>query len=127
MNELFRQAMLKKGAELEAEHGEGNVAAVHYKGGGVAFFKGAEPEAHDSFLLYAGDEKAAQETKSKAVVSYVKSCFLCTLSGDTFEQACAKGGAVWVKGPAMRAVNRLSGATEEAPTVFSFRADGVGE
>jgi hypothetical protein len=121
------KAIQIKGAALEAVHGVDNIAAVHYKGGGVAFFRAPDPEAHDSYVLYAGDEKIATETRRKATLAYVRACFLESLSGDTWEQVLAKAGVVWHRGPVLRAINRLAGASEEAPTVFSFRGGAVVE
>lgn len=120
------KAIQIKGAALEQVHGTDNVAAVHYKGGGVAFFRGPDPEAHDAYVLYAGDEKAAPETRRKATLAYTRACFLESLSGETFDQIIAKAGVVWYRGPVLRAINRLAGASEEAPTVFSFRGGAVG-
>lgn len=115
------QQVKDKGIELEAIHGVDNVAAVAYKGGGYAFFRAPSGEEHDSFSLYMTDDDASQETKTKTTRSYAKSCFVCTLSGETFDQVCEKAGVVWFKGPVMRALGKISGGKEAAPTVFSFR------
>lgn len=104
------------GAELQATHGAGNVAAVHYDGTGtgVAFFRRPTAEEYDGFAVYADDA----DVKRKAYADYVKRCFVCSLDGTPLDAIINKAGPAWIQNAAGAAVNKLSGSKGHAPTVF---------